>query len=279
MEAIYFTYGQLPDQIFDTQIAAGLLGHQTQIGYARLVEELLGIQLEKGQTRTDWSRRPLTAAQTDYAIDDVLYLAEMHSILQSRLEAAGRSAWALEDSQCLTDPGLYESHPEDAWQRISGIAYMPVAMQSRARQLTAWRENQARTLDRPRQWILTDKALLAIAEANPEDQSRLSQLPELAPAIARNQGEVLLEVLRQANHAVARESLDFSQQSKPETPDKNTLKQLTSIVRHTADELGIAPDLLATRRDITALMRGRKDIRLLSGWRGDIIGNKLLEAL
>jgi len=279
LEAFYSTYGQLPEPIFDTQIAAGLLGHQTQIGYARLVEELLGIQLEKGQTRTDWSRRPLTTAQTEYAIDDVLYLAEMHSILQSRLEAAGRHAWALEDSQHLTDTGLYESHPEDAWQRIPAIAYLPVAMQSRARQLAAWRENQARKLDRPRQWILADKALLGIAEANPRDQFKLGQLPGLAPAVVRNQGKKLLEVLQQANHDVVHERIDFSQQSKPETPDKNTLKQLTNIVRHTADELGISPDLLATRRELTALIRGHKNIRLLSGWRNTIIGCKLLEAL
>ena len=279
LEAMHSTYDQLPEPIIDTQIAAGLLGHQTQIGYAKLVEELLGIQLEKGQTRTDWSRRPLTTAQTEYAIDDVLYLAEIHSILQSDLEAAGRYAWALEDSQCLTDRSLYESHPEDAWQRISSVAYLPVAIQSRARQLAAWRENQARKLDRPRQWILADKALLGIAEANPKDQTRLSQVPNLPSAIVRKQGKSLLEVVRQANQDVARDCIGFSQQSKPETPDKDTLKQLTSIVRDTADELGISPDLLATRRDIMALIRGHDDIRLLSGWRNAIIGDKLLEAL
>ena len=279
LEAMHSTYDQLPEPIIDTQIAAGLLGHQTQIGYAKLVEELLGIQLEKGQTRTDWSQRPLTTAQTEYAIDDVLYLAEMHSLLQGGLEAAGRYAWAVEDSQRLTNQSLYESHPEDAWQRISGVAYLPVAIQSRARQLAAWRENQARKRDRPRQWILADKALLGIAAANPKDQTRLSQLPDLPPAIVRNQGKTLLEVVRQANHDVAHECIDFSQQSKPETLDKNTLKQLTSIVRDTADELGISPDLLATRRDITALIRGHNDIKLLSGWRHTIIGDRLLEAL
>jgi ribonuclease D len=279
LEAMYSTYGQLPEPIIDTQIAAGLLGHQSQIGYARLVEELLGIQLEKGQTRTDWSRRPLTAAQTEYAIDDVLYLAEMHSILQSGLEAVGRYAWALEDSQLLTDPSLYESHPEDAWQRISAVTYLPVAIQSRARQLAAWRENQARNFDRPRQWILADKALLAIAESNPKTQANLSQLPGISPGLVRNQGKRLLEVLQQANDDVEHQRIAFSRQSKPDTPDKSTLKQLTSIVQRTADELGISPDLLATRRDIMALIRGKKDIRLLRGWRNAIIGDRLLEAL
>jgi len=279
LEAMYSTYGQLPESIFDTQVAAGLLGHQAQIGYARLVEELLGIKLEKGQTRTDWSRRPLTAAQTKYAIDDVLYLAEMYSILQRALESAGRYAWALEDSQRLTDPGLYESNSEDAWQRLPGIAYLPVAIQSRARRLAAWRESQARKLDRPRQWILADKALLEIAGSDPKDQIGLSQLSGVAPAVVRNQGKVLLQVLQQANHDVAHERIDFSQQSKPEIPNKNKLKQLNGIVQSTAVELGISPDLLATRRDITALIRGNENIRILSGWRSTVIGNRLLDAL
>lgn len=279
LEAMYTSYGQLPEPIFDTQIAAGLLGHQPQIGYANLVEALLGIQLDKGQTRTDWSRRPLTTAQIEYAIDDVLYLNQLHSILQDKLEAAGRYAWVLEDSQRLTDRSLYEARAEDAWQRLSGLAYLPIAIQARARQLAAWREIRARKLDRPRQWILTDKALLGIAEANPEDQTGLSQLPGLPPAVARNQGKKLLEVLRQANHDVEDGCIDFSQQSKPEAPDKNAVKQLANIVRDTADELGISPDLLATRRDITALLRGHHNIKPLGGWRKAIIGARLLAAL
>lgn len=279
LEATYTTYGQLPEPIFDTQIAAGLLGHQPQIGYANLVEALLGIQLDKGQTRTDWSRRPLTIAQIEYAIDDVLYLNQLHSILQDKLEAAGRYAWVLEDSQRLTESSLYEVRAEDAWQRISGLAYLPIAIQARARQLAAWRETRARKLDRPRQWILADKALLGIAEANPGDQTSLSQLSEVPPAVARNQGKTLLDLLRQANHDVEDGCIDFSQQSKPETPDKNAVKQLTNIVSETADELGISPDLLATRRDITALIRGDHDIKPLSGWREAIIGARLVAAL
>jgi len=279
LEAMYSTYGQLPEPVFDTQIAAGLLGYQTQIGYAGLVEELLGIRLKKGQTRTDWSRRPLTAAQTEYAIDDVLYLAELHSILRDRLEAAGRYTWALEDSHALTDPRLYDSRPEDAWQRLPGIAYMPVATQSRARQLATWRETQARKLDRPRQWILADKALLGIAETDPGSQKSLSQVSHLPAGVVRKQGEALLEVLRQANHDVAHNRIEFSQQPKPRAPDQKALKQLAEVVGSTADELGISAELLATRRDISALLRGHRDVRPLSGWRKAIIGDKLLETI
>lgn len=279
IEALYSTYGQIPGPIFDTQVAAGLLGFQPQIGYATLVEELLGIRLEKGQTRTDWSRRPLTAAQTDYALDDVLYLSEMHSILRKRLETGGRYTWALEDSAALTDSRLYDSPTEDAWQRLPGIAYLPVPVQSRARLLATWRENQARKLDRPRQWILADKVLLRIAEADPEDGSSLRQVSDLPAGVARKQGEALLEVLRQANDDVAQSRIEFRQQVKPPTPDQKALKRLAQIVHSTADELGISADLLATRRDLTALMRGQNDTRQLSGWRRDVIGQRLLAAV
>lgn len=279
LEALYTTYGQIPEKIIDTQVAAGLLGHQPQIGYARLVEDLLGVRLEKGQTRTDWSMRPLTDAQTAYAIDDVLYLAEMHATLRDRLQSVGRYTWALEDSQALTDPQLYESPPEDAWQRLPGIAYMPVPTQSRARKLATWREMQARNLDRPRQWILADKVLLGMAETNPRDQAALDKVPNLPARVARKQGRALLEVLRQANDDVARARVDFSRQTKPRAPDHKVLKQLAQIVSSTADELGISAELLATRRDLAAILRGERGVRQLSGWRKSVVGDRLLEAI
>lgn len=277
LEAMYLTYGRLPTPILDTQVAAGLLGHQPQIGYANLVHELLGIRLPKGQTRTDWSRRPLTAAQTEYAIDDVLYLGELHSMLRDRLETSGRYDWAIEDSLALTQPGQYDPAPEDAWQRLPGIAYMPIPVQSRARKLATWREQQARTHNRPRQWILADKVLLGIAETGPADQRELSRIPDLPAGVARKRGKALLEVLREADGDVAHERIEFRQQSKPRTPDQKALKRLAQVVRDTADELGISSDLLATRRDMTALLRGERDVRQLTGWRKAVIGERLLE--
>jgi len=279
LEAFQLTFGQLPEPIFDTQIAAGLLGYQAQIGYANLVMELIGVRLEKGQTRTDWSRRPLTKAQLKYAGDDVLHLAELHARLRAELEAAGRYDWALEDSAELIDPPLYVARPEDAWRRMPSIPSLPIPIQARARRLMAWREARAQHIDRPRGWVLTDKALLAIAAADPRDETALKNLPDLPPAVIRKQGKVIFQELRQANGDVEGGRVDFRQVIKPGPPDAKALKNLSDVVGGKARELNISAELLTTKRDLTALLRGDRDIKVLRGWRLEVIGEPLLKIM
>ncbi|HHQ15079.1 MAG TPA: ribonuclease D, partial [Chromatiales bacterium] len=139
MEVLQLSLGTLPNRIFDTQIAAGLLGYPAQMGYAKLVAELLDVELDKGATRTDWSRRPLSDTQLKYAAADVTWLLQVYEILRGKLQEAGRLAWAEEDSARLLDPSRYVVDPEQAWQRLPGIAYLPVDAQHRARALAKWR--------------------------------------------------------------------------------------------------------------------------------------------
>ena len=279
LEACHTTYGQLPAPIFDTQIAAGFVGYPAQIGYGNLAEEVIGVRLEKGQTRTDWSRRPLSSAQLDYARDDVLYLPEMHEKLRDALEALGRYEWAVEDSESLTNPKLYAFPPDDAWSRLSGVAFLPVPIQARVRHLAAWREQRAQKANRPRQWVLADKSLLAIANSNPRDERGLQGVQGLAPAVIRNQGEALIRAVLQADADLADGRLQLRQAAKPAPPDQKKMKRLSGIVGDKATELGIAPELLAARRDLAALMNGERDIRVLKGWRLEVIGEDLLGAL
>jgi ribonuclease D len=279
LEAFWLSYHRLPAPIFDTQIGAGLLGFQAQIGYANLVQELIGQSLDKDQTRTDWSRRPLTERQIAYAIDDVEYLAALHDILRTRLTASGRYDWAVADSAAMLDTNLYESPVEDAWQRLSSIPMLPVPVQARARALTTWREVSAKRNNRPRQWILADKDLLSVAHADPDDPESLSRVPGLPTGIARNQGSSIIVALCAANESVAAGDIDYCQQSRPGPPDPQTLKRLSKLVKNTAESLDISPELLATRRDLTALMRGTHEIKPLEGWRHDVIGEKLLAAV
>ena len=265
--------------IIDTQIAAGLLGYPAQAGYATLVQEIIGVALDKDQTRTDWSRRPLTAAQIKYAGDDVRYLGELHVRLRNDLQTADRYEWALEDSARLVDPEHYVSRPEDAWRRLSGTDFMPVPVQARAHRLAAWRERRAQQTNRPRQWILADKGLLAMANANPGDENRLSELQGVPPSVVRKQGPALLEILSLANEDFSSGRVKLRQASKSEAPNPKTLKRLAAIVSATALELGVVPETLGTRRDLAALMRGERDIKLLTGWRLGVIGETLLEDL
>jgi ribonuclease D len=279
LEALFTTYDQLLGPIVDTQIAAGLLGYPAQIGYANLVQDIIGIELDKDQTRTDWSRRPLTDAQIKYAGDDVRYLVELHDILRTRLEAKNRYQWALEDSARLVDEEHYLSRPEEAWRRLSGIHFLPAPAQARVRGMAAWREQRAKHVNRPRQWVLADKGLLAMANANPRDQRGLSDLPGLPPGVIRKQGQTLLGELTRANEEFSSGRMQLKQTSRSDAPDPKTLKRLAAIVGDKATELGVASEILATRRDLTALLTGQRDIRLTTGWRLETIGTKLLEAL
>ena len=279
LEAMHSTFTQVPSRIIDTQIAAGLLGHPPQIGYANLVETLLGVRLDKAETRTDWSRRPLTPAQLTYAADDVAHLAEVNNRLAAGLEAAGRSDWAAEDCAALLVTDQYESRPDVAYRRIPSIPYLPVPAQARARRLAAWREDRATRLNRPRKWILADKPLLKIAQADPGAAVDLTGIEDLPPAVIRKSGDSLVNECRLANDDVAAGRVDFTQQSKPAPPDEQQLKQLAALVRTTAEALQLAPELLATRKELTGLLRGQRDVRPLSGWRADVIGRQLLAAL
>lgn len=278
LEALWATYRELPRFVFDTQIAAGLLGLQPQIGYAGMVRELLGIELPKDQTRTDWARRPLSGAQLSYALDDVAHLHELFDIVRERLDTLGRFEWAREDCAELLDVSLYELPAEEAWRRLSGVPYLPAPVQARARRLASWREDRARRIDRPRQWVLADKALLAIAHENPSGPEGLSRIDGVPPGVARKQGKAIVDVIRRASADVGSGAWEIEQQTMPAPPDKLQVRRLSALVRTTADSLGLAPELLATRRDIAGILAGRGECRALRGWRRDVIGERLLEA-
>jgi len=279
MEVLQLHFGALPGPLFDTQIAAGLLGHPPQAGYATLVEALLGLKLDKSQTRTDWSRRPLTPAQIEYAANDVAYLPELHARLSEQLAAHGREEWAAEDCATLLDPALYGLQPDKAWERLPAIAYQPPVVQARARRLAAWRERRADKADRPRQWIISDQALMALAAAAPTDIAGIQALDVMPAGAVRNSGEALLGEMRQAEAEVASGTLQITQQSRPATAENGKVKQLGTVVQAVAAELGIAAELLATRSEMTAMVRGSRDMRPLRGWRSEVIGQRLLAAL
>jgi ribonuclease D len=270
---------RLPAQLFDTQIAAAFLGHPPQTGYAALVEAELGHRIDKTQTRTDWSRRPLTPEQLHYAAEDVAYLAELHDVLRGRLQERGRELWVEEDSAALLEPTLYSVDPDKAWERLPALAHLPPATQARARKLAAWRERRADSADRPRQWILTDAVILELAHRNPESIAALETIEGLASGTIRRAADQLLRELRSAASDLADGRLQVTQVPRNEAPDAAALKRLGSIVQDIAKELGVSPELLATRREMTALMRGDRGIRPLSGWREEVVGRALLSAV
>jgi len=155
--------------LFDTQIAAALTGESAQIGYAELVRRLLGVELAKAHTRADWSRRPLSADQIEYALDDVRHLLALKEALQERIERLGRLAWLAEEFAALEDPATLTVDPEQAWRRLKGCSGLDPGRQRLLRSLAAWRERRALERDRPRGWILDDELLRAIVREGAEE--------------------------------------------------------------------------------------------------------------
>ncbi len=279
LELLWFSQGDIIHNLLDTQICAGLLGYPAQIGYAGLLKELLGIEIGKTETRTDWTRRPLTELQLQYAAEDVVHLPELADMLITRLQQQERYAWAVEDSLALCDTSLYQPVPDDAWQKIKSIPFLPPAQQARARALAAWREARAVETDKPRQWIISDATLLQLASTNPASTSALEKLSEVAPGLARKQGSALIEILSTANSAFAAGDMHLEQQAVDIPREKILSKRLLERVADKAKVLGITPEVLASRRDINALLRNPGTSRVTQGWRHAIIGETLVAHL
>ena len=267
---------QVPTPLFDTQIAAGLLGLPAQIGYSDLLARRLNVHLDKGQARTDWSRRPLSSEQLNYAADDVRYLGPLYQQLKIALQERGRYHWLEEEVAELENPALYRIQPAEAWQRLKGTAQLQPEQRAVLKQLAAWREALAVQSDKPRGWILSDEALRNISEQLPATLDELSHTRDLPAGVLRKQGDALLELVTQARQAAANEAAAFD--FRPTSQQQSQVSKLMKLVRNTAERVEVSPELLATRRDIEQLVYFNKQSALMKGWRKEVIGNVLITA-
>ena len=265
--------GVVAAPLFDTQIAAAYLGYDDQIGYAALVTAITGVTLDKTHTRTDWSARPLSAAQHRYAEDDVRYLMPVYEALHERLVDAGRLAWVMDDCARLTEPALYANDPAEAWRRLRGGAELPAANQQMLCALAAFREQTAQARNLPRGWVLRDEVLFELARLAPQKHAELASIRGLEDGARQRWGDGLLDSIEQGRRA---EPLLVWERQAPPTPEQNALgKRLMETVRNVAQEHELAPAVLATRRDVEKLVRGAEPTSVLRGWRAELLGTKL----
>ncbi len=267
----------LVSPVFDTQIAAALAGMPAQVGYAELVRRLLGVELDKAHTRTDWSRRPLSPEQITYALDDVRYLLPLKEHLEEELERLGRSAWLAEELAALSDEGNLIVDPERAWLRIKGLRGLDADRARLSQALAAWRERRAIERNRPRGWILDDALLREIVLRTPRSEAALGAIADMPPALVRNSGPemlALIETIAAEYPPAMRE-----RRERPDAEQLARLKKLGAVLQAVAAELALSPEILATRRDLERLAQGERDIPALQGWRREQIGRPLLEAL
>ncbi|PIE35141.1 MAG: ribonuclease D [Gammaproteobacteria bacterium] len=275
LEIFHLLLGELPTPLFDTQIAAPLLGYNEQIGYANLVREHLGIELDKHHTRTDWSQRPLSSGQARYALDDVIHLEALYLDMRAKLAAAGRLAWLDAEFAALEDPSRYEQPASERWKRIRQIDRYKGDTLTIIQKLATWREIKAREFNKPRNWIMKDDAIVNIARQAPGNEAALGKVRGLDKSLVRRHGREIVELIAAAE-GVAPESLPKRERRQKLTPARQARAQLMKAwVYQRAAELDIAPTLLVPDRLLEDLARGAERNKL-AGWREALVADDLM---
>ncbi|HHH12915.1 MAG TPA: ribonuclease D [Thiolapillus brandeum] len=276
LEIFLHLWGELPTPIFDTQPAAALLGIGDQVGYGALVQEMLGVSLAKDHSRTDWSQRPLQRAQLRYALDDVVHLGRAYTRMHARLEALGRLEWLETEFESLTDPATYALEPMEMWKRVKGRQHLKGVRLAVLQQLAAWREEEALARNLPRRWVLKDELLLELARRCPQNRQELSRVRGVDASLVHSSGEALLERIRLARE-LPKEAWPREKPRPPKASvaEEATLDILGGALRLIAEASGLSPQLIASRKDLAALLREDPDARLMQGWRRRLAGEPL----
>jgi len=279
LELFYLWRDALPQQLFDSQLAATVLGYGDQIGYGKLVKECLNVDLDKSHSRTDWSKRPLDQAQVDYAADDVRYLRELYPLLKSALEEKGRETWLDDDFAKLTDINTYAPAPDKIWRKIKGAGRLKSAQLVILQQLAKWREQQAVNKNRPRRWILKDEVMIDLARIAPSNNEKLHKIRGLEDRTIKNHGQTLIAEIERAKAIPKEQWPELKQPTPLSNEQESVIDALMALLRHYCAEQSIAPAAVAPRKDIELLVRGETDISLLIGWRREIVGQYLEQFL
>lgn len=267
--------GVLPRPLFDTQIAAALAGIGAGVGYQKLVSELTGTLLAKGETRSDWLRRPLSPAQLDYAADDVRHLFALHDALSSRLQEQGRAGWLAEDCERLL--GTVEHDEPERWPHLAmrSAQFLERDAQLRLLRLLRWRDRQARQSDRPRSWILDNELAVALARVPPPDEALLQQQLDTLPKAPRKLGGALWQALS----TPLEDERDAPLASAANDGHKATLKRLQDVVAAHSRELALPDGVLASRRHLESLIENGRWPVPLGGWRKQELESRLMPLL
>ncbi|MGB4107289.1 MAG: ribonuclease D [Alphaproteobacteria bacterium] len=277
LEIFYNLTGKVVTPFFDTQIAAMVCGYGDSIGYESLVRGLTGQSLDKSVQFTDWSKRPLSKRQIDYALGDVIYLAEIYQKLLKELEKSGRTEWVFEEEGVLANPATYSNEPEQAWERIKLRSPKP-KMLAILKELAAWREKRAQDKNLPRSWVMRDETLADMAAQMPETVDQLKKIRGVTPDMASGHiGKTLLELVAKA--------ADSDKGAWPKAPERKmfspqataTIDILKMLLKIQAAENGVAAKLIADQEDIERMAsEDSPDVLPLKGWRYEVFGREAI---
>ena len=267
----------IPTPMFDTQVAAMVLGYGDSISYDQLVQRITGDTIDKSSRFTDWSRRPLSKSQIDYAISDVTHLREVYLKLKADLEQKNRLDWVEDEMKILTSPDTYKQEPENAWQRLKTRVRKPKEL-GVLMEVAAWREREAQARDMPRGRILKDDAIAEIAHQQPKTAEALSHLRAIPKGFERSKsGEAIIEAV---NAGLARDPKTLPRLSR-DKPLSNgasaTVELLKVLLRMIAEQHGVASKVIATVDDLQRIaVDETADVPALSGWRRTMFGEQAL---
>ena len=273
LELLYHASGGLlPTPIFDTQVAAAIVGIGDQIGYGRLVEICVGVDLEKSQARTDWAQRPLTPEQLEYAIDDVRYLRDVYLFLQHEIRQLGREQWLTKALQRLMDSQTYAIDVQTCWQRVRNLQILKPAQLAVLRELAKWREQAAVQQNIPRRWLVNDELLLELARKQPQSLEAIKVLRGMTEELANQYGGNWLQCI-QAGRAVEKANW-------PQLPKRRKLDAelqlvadlLMLVLQKIAQQYELAPALIATRPQIEKMLVENRS-QLAEDWRGALVND------
>ena len=276
IEIVWHMAGRIPHPVFDSQVAAMVLGFGDSISYDQLVQRVTGDNLDKSNRFTDWSRRPLSSAQLAYAVSDVTHLRDVYLALADDLARRGRSEWVGEEMEILTSPETYRVDPENAWQRLKTRVRKPKELAVLI-EIAAWREREAQARDLPRGRVLRDDVLGDIAIQAPTSFERLSHVRSLPKGFERSRwgGDVIETVQR----GLARDlkSLPPIDRQRPTSVNGATVELMKVLLRMTSEQHGVAAKVIATVDELEQIAADdAADVPALKGWRRDLFGEKAL---
>lgn len=285
MEVFWHRAQELPWPVFDTQIAAAFAGLGGSVSYQSLVGELRGVDIPKGETRTNWLRRPLRPEQLQYAALDVAYLLPCYEDLRRKLQSAGREGWALQEMERLRDTSRFEVEPEDVYRSVKGARNLGPRKLAILRALASWREREARRRNLPRNFVLHEAALSPIARLAPRDVRQLAGIKGLRDDQGRRHGRAIVAAVQEGLALPESELPPALRRPLDLTPYRDRVESLRQEVASAAAELGLPAELIATRRTVEKILRRSlegSDSPLspeLDGWRREAVGDRLLAIL
>ncbi len=273
LEIFLHEAGTVPGPLYDTQIAAMVCGYGEQVGYAKLVQDICDVELDKTSRYTDWAKRPLRDKQLDYAMADVTHLREIYRVLTERLAEEGRTGWVEEEMEGLSDPSLYRTLPEEAWKKIKpksrGKGYF-----WKLRHVAQWRETIAQSRNVPRGRVLRDDMVAEIAHYDPATLEELEQLRGFGNHLRRDERTALLEALAEARSNAIPEDFETPKRKVLSTRQEAIMDMLKLCLKAQCGEHHVASKLVATRDELEALATQdeKTNVRARKGWRHDLFG-------